>query len=105
MNLKNNINKIHGDFQNNFQNVKIEERTSKSGNYFEIVVESVKMIIYKKDITNESFNWSYYANPNNESSLVERHSDIYNICNHVKDIIDNSRFNQEYIDELNKENK
>jgi len=56
-----------------------------------------------KDIESPSFKWWYSANPLNESAdLIERTSDINNISFHVKEIIEKNRFNEEYLNEINK---
>jgi len=106
MNLKQNINKIHIDLSNNFEQVSIEEKSSLSyGNYIELSVindnKTLKMIIEKKDIENYKFNWKYLANPLNENSdIVERVSTIDGLVNDVKVIFDKNRFNSEYIESI-----
>lgn len=101
--IKYNINKIHGDLINNFDSVKIEEKSSlKLGNYFEISSISegleVKMILTKKGVESNNIQWSYFSNPLNEKEgLVERSSNIENISKDVKDIITKKRFSEEYL--------
>lgn len=108
MSLKYNINKIHGDLLNSFENIKLEEKSShRFGNHFEITASKdnldVKMIISKRDIENETFKWHYYANPLKEGSdLVERVSTIFNLNDHVLDIVNGKRFNEEYINSVKK---
>lgn len=108
MDIKSHINKIHYDLLTQFEEVKIQEKSNlKFGNYFEISSISegkeVKMIITKKDIESPSFKWWYSANPLNENSdLIERTSDVSNISFHVKEIIEKNRFNEEYLNEINK---
>lgn len=108
MDLKYNINKIHGDLLNNFETVSIKEKSNlKFGNYFEISSTNegfeVKMILTKKDIELSNIKWSYFSNPLNENSdLVERTSNIDNITNDIKDIISKKRFDSEYLSEINK---
>jgi hypothetical protein len=110
MNIKENINKIHIGLILTFESVKLEEKSSHEiGNYFELVATKdntdVKMIISKRDLENETFKWSYYANPLNEKSdLVERVSNATDLCGHVVDIISNNRFNKEYLDTIKKTN-
>jgi hypothetical protein len=41
-------------------------------------------------------------NEKNSSDLIERTSDINNISFHVKEIIEKNRFNEEYLNEINK---
>ena len=106
MSIKYNINKVHSDLIINFDNVKIEEKSNhKMGNYFEVIASKnkmdVKILISKKNIENENFNWVYYSNPLNENShLIERTSNINNICEHAIDIINNNRFSKEYIESI-----
>lgn len=107
MDLKYNINKIHSDFQSNFEEVKIEEKSDKKfGNHFLISAinegKEVKLILTKKSVESGNLNWSYYSNPLKEDSiLVERSSSIANITNDVKDVIVKSRFDEEYISNIN----
>lgn len=111
MDIKYNINKIHGDLIVRFDNVKIEEKSNhKLGNYFELTASKnntdVRMVIGKKDIENDNFKWSYYANPLNENSdLVDRFSSVNDLYEHVDDIINNNRFNKEYIETIKNDNK
>ena len=108
MDMKSNINKIHFSLSALFGEVKIEEKSNiKFGNYFEISNISegkeVKMIISKASIESPTFKWYYLDNPLNENSeLVERFSDIYNVSEHVKDIILKNRFSEEYLNQINK---
>lgn len=106
MDIKHNINKIHSDLLIRFDSVKIEEKSNhKFGNYFELTASKggadVKMVISKRDIENDTFRWSYYANPLNENSdLVERTSNVHNMYQDVEDIVENNRFNKEYVDTI-----
>jgi hypothetical protein len=108
MDLKHNINKVHGDLLNNFNDVKIVEKSSlEMNNYFELSVlennKELKLIIRKNDIENNIFNWKYYSNPlNMDSYLIERVSSIGNFYNDVKDILEKNRFNEDYLKEINK---
>jgi hypothetical protein len=102
MDIKYNINKLHGLLISNFKDVSIVEKSTKDfGNYFEISVKEdkeVKIIITKKDIENTNFNWKYYSNPNDELSfLIERNSSIDKISSDIKDILIKNRFNEEYL--------
>jgi hypothetical protein len=111
MEMQYNINKIHGSLVTKFNGVKIEEKSShKFGNYFELTAskgkKNVKMIISKKDVENDTFKWLYYANPLNENSdLVERVSNVDNIYDHVVDIMNNNRFNKDYLDTIKNNNQ
>ena len=105
-----NINKIHGDLISQFygSEIKIEEKSRQDfGNYFEISIikegKEVNMIITKYEVEKEDFNWFYSPNPLNKSiPLVERHSNIDNLTNDIKDIFDKNRFSEDYLKELNK---
>lgn len=101
--IKININKVHGELINNFEDVKISEKSNKDfGNYFEVstIKESkeVKMIITKRNIENSRFTWSYYSDPSDESSLlIERISTTDTIVSDVKDILEKNRFSEDYL--------
>jgi hypothetical protein len=105
MELKQNINKVHGDLTNYFENVKISEKSNKElGNYFELSVlennKEVKVIIKMTEIENANFSWNYYANPLDENSLVERVSSIYTFSSDVQDIFEKNRFSSDYINQI-----
>lgn len=108
MDLKQNINKVHGDLLNNFNDVKIVEKSSlEMNNYFELSVlennKELKLIIRKNDIENNTFNWKYYSNPlDPDSHLIERVSSINGFYNDVKDILEKNRFDVNYLKEINK---
>lgn len=102
-NLKFNINHIHSLLSQRFDNVVITEMDSpKFGKYFQLEVNEnfkVKMILPIRDILNSNaVRWYYESNPEDatRSSLVERISNINNIDIHVKDILDNQRFEDSY---------
>jgi len=107
MELKFNINKIHGEFITNFEKVEIIEESNKEfGNHFLISVSNegkeVKIILTKKEIEKQTFNWSYFSNPLMESSfLIERTSNLSTITNDIKDIITKNRFDEEYLKNIN----
>ncbi len=110
MNLRFNVNKIHGDLISQFPSgeVKIEEKSNlKFGNYVEISVvnegKEVRMIVEKSSLENYKFNWSYSENPLNESSdLVSRTSTIDELSSDVKDVFVKNRFSEDYLKEINK---
>ena len=85
-----------------FSNVEILEKSSlEFGNYFEISInegKQVKMIVTKKEIENQNFQWKYFSNPLDENSfLIERRSSIENISNDIKDIFEKNRFDEDYL--------
>jgi hypothetical protein len=106
--VKYNINRIDTLLKDNFQDVQIFEKSSKKfGHYFEILVnenKEVKMILPYKNIdsNSNSFELFYFENPLNESSdLICRKSDLNSIHLTIKDIIDNNRFSEEYLNKKN----
>lgn len=107
MDLKVNINKIHSDLTNGYEDVSIVEKTDKKfGNYFELSVQEnnkdLKIVLSKQNIENQKFNWSYYSNPLDENSyLVERSSDINGFIKDVEDIFEKNRFDSDYLEKLN----
>ena len=108
MDLRHNINKVHGDLTNTFGEVTISEKSSlELSNYFELSIlennKEVKVLVKKTEIENVNFSWKYYANPLNESSdLVERTSSIHTFGTDIKDIFEKNKFNSDYISEINK---
>jgi hypothetical protein len=105
MELKQNINRVHGDLTNYFENVQISEKSNKElGNYFELSVlennKEVKAIIKMTEIENANFSWEYYANPLDENSLVERVSSIYTFSSDVQDIFEKNRFSSDYLNQI-----
>jgi hypothetical protein len=105
--MKYNINKLHGLLLNDFEDVKIVEKSDLIvGNYFEITInegKEVKMIITKKDIENDVFEWKYYSNPLEENSfLIERKSSIEKITEDVKEVLVKNRFDDDYLTKLGK---
>jgi hypothetical protein len=102
--VKYNINRIDNLLKDNFENVQILEKSSKEhGYFFEITIKDdkeVKLILPYKNIdgNNRTFEILYYENPLNESSnLICRNSDLNSIHLTIKDIIDNNRFSEEYL--------
>jgi hypothetical protein len=109
MDLKTNINKIHSDLlliKGIGESVSIKECTTKElGNHFEIKAEFAGMVAHilveKKEIESNTFNWKYYANPNDTSvGLVERKSTLDQFASDVIDIFDKKRFDSEYLSEI-----
>lgn len=103
MSLKYNINLIHSNIKESYKETEIKEKSDKKfGNYFELNIISedkeLRIILEKKDIEGNVFNWKYFSNPlNEESQLVQRTSNINNISEHVKDIFSKNRFDENYL--------
>jgi hypothetical protein len=103
MNLKNNLNKIHGDLLNKFNNVEIYEKSDLNiGNYIEFSINEnnreIRAIITKRELENNSFNWVYFSNPLEKNSpLVERKSSIDGFLSDIIDIFEKVRFDSGYI--------
>lgn len=106
MDMKYNINKVHGNLICSFGEVKINESSNKRfGNYFEISTtagqKEVRIIVSKKDIESEVFAWHYYSNPLNESSaLIERKSSLDSMVADISDIISKNRFDEDYLSQI-----
>jgi len=100
MQFKTNINQIHFQLSEKFNNVKIEDGESKEfGKFFTIIVEGKLPITipFKNLETTGQFTWYYPSNPNDKSSyLVERSSDVGSFSDLVIDIIENGRFSGDY---------
>lgn len=106
MNLKLNVNRIHSELMDTYQSVLIKEDSdSKTGNFVEfLVVESgreLKLKITKYELEKNNFNWSYLANPKDDTSVVERNSSVDEFLTHVKDIFEKNRFDSDYLKKLN----
>jgi hypothetical protein len=105
MNLKDNINKIHLDLTNKFEDVSISEKSSpKLGNYIELCINesglNLKAMISKSNLESKSFNWIYLSNPSNGDSIVERKSSVDSFSNDIQDIFEKNRFDSDYIKSL-----
>jgi hypothetical protein len=103
MDVRYNINKIDTILKENFNSVSIVEKSSqKLGKYFEISVKEskeVKFILPFKNIDGKiNFEFQYLSNPLNESSeLIPRMATLENLEVVIKDIINNNRFDKEYL--------
>ena len=102
MSLRQNINKVHFDLTNRFEEVIITEKSDlKLGNYFELSIlegnKEVKVILRKTEAEKNIFEWSYFSNPLNESSdLVDRTSKIEMFSTDVQEVLEKNRFDSDY---------
>ena len=107
MSLRQNINKVHFDLTNRFEEVTITEKSNlKLGQYFELsILESnkeVKVILTKTEAEKGVFNWSYFSNPLNESSdLVERTSKLEMFSLDIQEVLEKDRFDSDYLNKIN----
>ena len=103
MGLKTNINKIHVNLKDTFDDVIITEKSNrKLGNHFELEILSdgkkVRMIATKMGLEGNVFEWKYYSDPtNDESFLVERVSNVMTLVVDVKEIFEKNRFDEDYL--------
>lgn len=103
MNLRENINKIHFNLSNQFDDVKIEEKSNiELGSCVEMTIneseKQVRLVVTKKSLENYRFDWKYLSNPLNESSTqVERTSNVDDFTADIKDIFDRNRFDSDYL--------
>ncbi len=102
MNLKTNVNKIHSDLINNFETVEINEKSSiELQEYVEFKAtnegKELIMVVSKRELNNNRFNWKYYSNPDKKDYLIERNSTIESIIEDVKDIFEKNRFDSDYL--------
>jgi hypothetical protein len=105
MEFKTNLNKIHYLLSEQFETVDVKEGANPQlGSYVEFSVKEnleCKFLIRKVDLENSNITFLYSTNPLNEkSSLISRVSNIETFANSIKDIIDNKRFDSEYLDNL-----
>lgn len=102
MSLRQNINKVHFDLTNRFEEVTVTEKSNlKLGNYFELSIlegnKEVKVILRKTEAEKNIFEWSYFSNPLNENSdLVERTSKLEMFSLDVQEILEKNRFDSDY---------
>jgi len=107
MSLRQNINKVHFDLTNRFEEVTITEKYDlKLGNYFELSIlegnKEVKVILRKSEVEKNVFEWSYFSNPLNESSdLVERTSKLEMFSLDVEEVLEKNRFDSDYLNKIN----
>lgn len=102
MEFKANFNKIHFDLSEIFKDISVSEKfNNKLGNYIEISIKEnveCRLIIKKSDLESTRFNWFYLSNPLNEKiGTIERSSTIETFTQDIKDVIDNKRFDTDYI--------
>lgn len=101
---KDNINRIHFDITEIFENVNIREISDKKfRNHVRIDIDNemrLVMFMEKNQLENNNFKWSYLADPNNEDSLIERCSSIESFKKDVSDIFEKKRFDQDYINSI-----
>lgn len=102
MQFKSNLNRIHFLLTESFDKVSIMEKyDQKLGNYIELsILENIecKVVIKKKDLISENFNWIYLTNPlMKDSDTISRKSSIDSFTSDIKDIIDNKKFDIDYI--------
>lgn len=108
MELKSNINAIHGALSSKFDNIIVEEKSDINRlNYIKLSIsennKNLVVFVSKSSLKNDIFNWEYLSNPLNESSdLISRTSNINSFINDVEDIFNKNRFNSEYIEFINK---
>ena len=86
-------------------NVKVREgANTKLGNYVEFSVKEnleCKFFIKKVDLEKNNITFLYSTNPlNEESNLISRVSNVGKLAESIKDIIDNKRFDSEYLNKL-----
>lgn len=107
MSLKVNTNKIHADLLQNFNEVTISEKASlKLGEYIELKAtndnKDLIIVVEKRQLELGKFIWGYYSNPISQEFLVERVSTVDSLIDDVKDIFEKNRFDEEYLNEINK---
>jgi hypothetical protein len=105
MEFKINLNKIHYLLTERFEDVKVKEcANSKLGAYVEFSVKEnveCKFLIRKIDLEKSNITFLYSTNPlSEEGTLISRVSNIETIAESIKDIIDNKRFDSEYLNNL-----
>lgn len=105
MDIRYNFNRLHSNLTSKFENVTVIEKSNRLlGNYVEITINEqflVKMVVPLTNLVTENVTWFYYSNPIKESEFITRSSTLDSTPDIVKDIIDNKRFDSEYINSVN----
>jgi hypothetical protein len=99
-----NINIIDWNLKQEFQNVKITEKSEKSDFYFEISLESkiegvyipLVLEISKNELLNNVINWRYQVSTN-KSEKISKISEIKSLSNDIREIFNKKRFDKNYI--------
>lgn len=121
--IKKQINQIDFDLKKKFDQVIIEEKSDKSGYYFEILARvntdlnegvksyPIKIKIFKNDMIYDNIKWYYQSDTFNESSKwILRESNINMVSNDIYNIIFSGKMNENYfkniqsVDEIINEN-
>jgi hypothetical protein len=102
MDFKSNANKLHYLLSERFDNVDIQEKSSRElGNYVKFSIKEelqCDVIITKKDLQNSFMSWKYNSNPLNENSdWVERSCEISEFTDVIEDILQKRRFSSDYL--------
>lgn len=102
MEFKSNFNKLHYLLTEKYEDVSVEEKYNPEfGNYIQLTIKEkleCKVIIPKKNLEKSQFQWLYLANPMNEDgSVVSMVSSIDEFANDIKLVIDNKRFDSDYL--------
>jgi len=105
MEFKANLNKIHYLLTEQFNNVEVKEKANqKLGAYLEFSVKEnleCKFLIRKADLETGNITFLYLTNPLNESShVIARTTTVDTFADSIKDIIQNKRFDSEYLDNI-----
>ena len=105
MEFKSNLNRIHYLLTEKFSDVTICEKSNQNlGSYIELSVREnleCKVLIKKVDLERTNVSFLYLTNPTNENSFViSRVSSVETFADTIKDIIDNKRFESEYVESV-----
>jgi hypothetical protein len=105
MALKENLNKIHFLLSSRFDVILNEKSDLKFGNYIEFLIKEdnkeIRASIKKVDLENNTFNWTYLSNPlDNNSTIVERLSNVDGFITDVTDIFEKNRFDSDYLEKI-----
>lgn len=104
MNFKSNLNRIHYLLSEKYENIEVKEKANPQlGSYVEMTIKEsleCKILIKKTDLESNNITFLYLTNPINENSIISRVSSVEGFAEVVKDIIDNKRFDSEYLESV-----
>ena len=110
MDLKQSINRIHGDLLMNDSvgsTVTIKESSSlEFGSHFEMTATlrgaTARIVVEKSALGQDVFRWFYYSNPEDATAgLVERVSRLETFEADVMDVLERRRFDSDYLSQIN----
>jgi len=107
MEFKSNLNKLHYNLTQTFENVSVSEKFSREeGNFLEISIKEdleCKIIITKSALESKKVSWKYSSDPTDvESHWVDRTSNLEDMSEEILELFQNKRFSTDYLKKIQK---